>query len=337
MKKLLCFILALMVMGSLFAVNVSAAEILPTMDFTLEEGDPELDGWTGQVANSNCAVEIVPDPLDPENDVMSLKHDPAVTSGAGAIASCSFTAPAAGELVWMFDIMFNKASSRCYILVGLNGMRIVSDRMFYAENFGNPAVWYNVIVHVEEGGKVANVYKREKGSGNAYSRIVTDCVGSAHNFVGLNVYTVKGPNSSVGDPDIIYIDNSRVLSGMYMEDLKFMLGEKEVNTVADINEAGTLTASYKLMNADLSEESEAFECEHTHMLPAMVVFDKNGKMLDCISYSDDLQFLDNSVELNLDVTEFYDKLEGGSVNLYVWDSLTGLQVLMDEVILSAAE
>ena len=332
MKKLLCFMLALTVIGSLFAVNVSAAEVLPMMDFTVTEDEPELEGWKPDVTRNNT-VTIGKDPLDPENDVLVFTHDPEQPTGGGAVATKSFSSPASGEVIWMFDIMFNKAEEQVFFEIGLNGIRLSNN--FRTEAFGVPNVWYSVIIHVEEGNMLANIYKKIKDSEDPYVSIGRDKAGANHTLIGIKLYTVKGKQSSVGDPDIVYMDNCRVLSGMYMENLKFELNGNEVNTVADINDAGTLNVSYNLMNADLSEESTTLESEYTEMLPAMVIFDKNGKMLDCVSYGDTINLLDNPVELSIETDGFYEKLEGGSVKLYIWDSLMGLQVLMDEVILPA--
>ncbi len=332
MKKILSLVLTMMMLASFFAVNVNAAELVPNIDFTIEEGESEMEGWSVD-AGTGSSAELVPDPQDPDNMVMALTHSPATASGSGVIVTKSFTAPTSGELVWMFDIMFKKAQSQLYIEAGLNGVRVSNAPR--TEAFGTAGTWYSVIVHIEEGNMYGNIYRKIKGSEDGYKRILTDIAGATHTFAGLRFYTVKGKESSEGDPDIIYIDNCRLLSGLYMEDLSFMLDDKAVEKVSDIDAAGTLTASYNLMNADLSEESTTFEGEYTDMLPAMIVFDKNGKMLDCVSYSDTMEFLDNYVELSIDTTDFYDKLEGGSVKLYLWDSLAGLQVLMDEVTLTA--
>ncbi len=332
MKKLLCLILALTMISSLLAMNVSAAELIPNIDFTLEEGEPEMEGWSVEASEGNSA-ELVPDPQNPDNMVMALTHDPLRASGGGTIVTKSFAAPTSGELVWMFDIMFKKAQSELFIETGLNGVRV--SKNYRTEAFGVPNTWYSVIVHIEEGNMYGNLYRKKRDSEDGYERMATNIAGAAHTFAGLRIYTIKGKESSEGDPDVIYIDNCRLLSGLYMEDLEFMLDDKVVEKVSDIDAAGTLTARYNLMNADLHEDSTAFEGEYTDMLPAMIVFDKNGKMLDCVSYQDTMEFLDNLVELSMDTSDFYDRLDGGSVKLYLWDSLMGLQVLMDEVVLPA--
>jgi len=333
MKKLICLILTFIMVCALFAVNASAAELMPLSDFTIEDGEAEREGWTRYSTGGISEVSVTQDPLDPENMVLALLHDPERETGGGIVTGKSFDSPMNGEVVCMFDIMFAKAQSCVFIEVGINGMRFSS--IYRTENFGSPNVWYSVLVHIEEGNAKGNLYKKVRDGEEGYTRITTDHATAANNLSGISLYTTKGKLSTVGDPDIIYIDNCRALNGLYMKDISFMLGENEVTSVADITEGGNLTARYNLVNANLSEESEDLVSEYSSMLPAMVVFDKKGKMLDCVSYEDSMAFLDNPVELTVDTSAYGEKLEGGCVKLYLLDSLRGLQVLMDEVILPA--
>lgn len=313
------------------SLNVSAAEVVSLCDFSMEEGEVEKDGWLDDGSEAASSVRVGDDPIDPENKVLVMTHDPLLTSGGGAIALRSFTSPVSGELVCAFDIMFAKEQSNIQILVGVNGMRYSCG--YRTESFGLPNVWYSVIIHIEEGNQYGNLYKKIKGSNEDYVSLTVDHATATHSLQGVSFYTTKGKVSTEGDPDIVYIDNFRAFSGLYMEDIKFVLGETQIKSVAEIIKGGILIASYNLMNADLSEESTTLVSEFDTMFPAMVIFDKKGKMLDCVSFESDMALFENPVELTADITPYADKLDGGSVRLYVIDSLKGHQVLIDEVVL----
>ena len=334
MKKIFCLFIALMFTVLNGFVMVDAEVNSPFGDFSVTEDETIMEGWTVNASDANTA-RIVSDPVNPDNMVLELTHDPARTSGGGVIVTKSIIAPTTGEMVWTFDIMFAIKESSVYVEISANGMRL--SKNYKTEDFGEAGTWYSVIVHVEEGGLLGNMYKKVRDSEDAYTPLVVDKATTANNLTAIRFYTTKGKQSSEGNPDIIYIDNTKVVSGLYAENVEFMFNSETVESVAQIDEQGVISAKYTLMNADLSEESNSLDYEFDSVFPAMLVLDRKGRMIGCDYTQHKLDMFENSIELQVDISDVYEYVKDGSVKLYLWDDLFGLQALMDEIFLPATK
>lgn len=186
--------------------------------------------------------------------------------------------------------------------------------------------WYTYLFIYDENFQGWELYRKER-----------DVVGE---FIKL--FGGTAPNNTTGHSDasirfynnksVEYrVDNVHAWQGSYGRDGSFKIGTEAINTIEQVT-SGTLSASIDVVNANYQAAINAAgtALRRIAIQPLMVVYDKNGYMIDCVQpASVSAQIGRNTVSMEADTSGFYDKIEDGYIGYYVFDNMTNLEPLAE--------
>lgn len=330
-KKFVCLFLAMALMTSLLAVNVSAAGTeWISLDFENDTVGEMPESFPRDLPDDKNApatsVRCVED-MD-GNKVFKLDNMESTTPVINSVQTSGATP---SEMLIQFDILMNDGTDKGYICFDL----LVGNKAYTRANFfikgsdviepGNgfngggwsrPAphtkgVWHRYLLHwtgIGTSSSAFAVYSKPLNDANAeFTYVATSkphsSAGWASNTVRFRVYAF-GMDYCL---DNVCLWNGDVEKGGYFE----MDGVK-IDSMADVT-SGTLKATTEITSGNTEPQS---------ICPVMVVLDAKGRMLDCEFVSDaEINLGPNKVSASVDTTDYADKLEGGYAGFYIWQDL----------------
>lgn len=331
-KRFVCLFLALAVVTSLFAVNVSAAGAeWISLDFENDTvgGMPESfsrdlpDDKNAPATSERSITEI------DGNKVFKVNNMDSTTPIINSISEKNIPTP--GEALIQFDLQVNDSTAKGNMCLDfLFGNKAYTRANFFIKGcstiepgngfngggWSRPAPhvkgeWHRYLLHwtgIGTSSSAFAVYSKPLNDADAeYTYIATSkphsSAGWAGNTIRFRIYS-SGMDFCV---DNISIWNGNVDKGGYFE----MDGEK-IESIADVT-AGTLKATKKITSGNVETE---------YVCPVMVVLDAKGRMLDCeFAPNSEINIGPNELTASVDTTEYADKLEGGYAGFYIWQDL----------------
>ena len=319
LKKILTVAVMAAMVCVLLTVGVSAAEYL-NQDFE--------NGFDVFMANNNppegaARVEV----LEGDNTVAFFDNQTA-SALQNRINSTATNLPKGG--VMMFDFKTGQKVDNGYIYVEFHRGTIDDAKPKCV--FQLTAVqhdddtWYTYIITMNEDCTESMVYRKKRDTQEPFAFVANATTPTNGEATAMwRMYTVKHD---------CYFDNIRIFSGVFAKDVLFSMDGSEVNGIDDIT-AGTLTAELNIVCGDVTKETEdngaTYFAKGSKATPMVVFFDKNMRMVNCTQVVSDLNVGDNQVSIEVDTTEFADKLEGGFAGLYVLDDMMNIRPLSDAV------
>lgn len=338
MKRILTVMLAAVMIMSLFAVNVSAAQYF-YQDFENISPDDNKSGFSSGSSNTGQLYrEIIDDPYKEGNKVSKF-----VNRNLNAVLDSHLNTGGIinGECIFSFDYMqlSTKADTLTakYIMIELskggasgNRPRIALTMIDYANGFRltpEDNVWYSYIAHVNSDFSSLNLYRKERDSDEPYTFVRKQARG---NVTGQAIgdFRVYG-----GQIDYM-MDNICFCQGNFGAGGYFAMDGEKITELSEVTN-GTLTATADFISSDIQTEvsgGQTVIINSGEIFPFAVVYDKSGKMIDCIN-SDGITIGAGvqKVSLDIDTSGFYDKLDGGYIGYYVWKDFATAEPLMDAV------
>jgi len=320
-KKLLYLVMTVAMMCSLFVIstNASVATSKNFVDesFTLPEGEDGTiwrpEGWT--VGPRHGLAETI----DLGTYVITEEGYAKVCKGGytgGACVAYKFpTLP--DEYTLMFDVRYPETSGytgTLYVDCSINGYKqnvqpngniaYADDVTGEAKNIGagghDPNTWYTYVFQIK-GDRMSVYRKSEKES--AFALKVDNKKMLLRDGAEFYAY-------STSPTAFINIDNVKVFSGTYMTESNITVNDdKSVIT-------GTMSVTSAKANPVQSSLTTA----------VMTAYDAKGKVIDMVFENVDLAYDDaNDFTVEMPITpDVYEKLSGGTIELYLWDSFAGL-------------
>ncbi len=321
-KKFFCLVLVIAMLGSFFMIGANAATIAESklhdeQDFTLPEGEDgkvwRPEGWIINGRHGNA------DLLDQGIYNITDEGYVELCRGGYDVGACVYyVLPSLPkDFTLMFDVCFPATSGftgELTVLCSLNGYK-------QQVNSGGAITYFN-----EDTGREATVGAGSHENGKWYTyvyQISGDRMSVYRKSEDESVFSLKANNLkmatrsgnefyaySTSPTGYIYVDNVKIFTGTYMTGSDITINEEKTMIT------GTMDVTSGKATPVTSES----------VMAVMTAYDSKGKVLDMAFETVDLKFNDdNSFTVNLPITsELYEKLVGGKVELYLWDSFAGL-------------
>lgn len=319
LKKILTMAAMTAMVFVLLTVGVSAAEYL-NQDF--ENG---IDVF---MANNNPPEGTARVEMHEDDNTVVFFDNQTANALQNRINSTATNLPKGG--VMMFDFKTGKKVDNGYIYVEFH--RGAIDGAMPKCVFQLTAVsheddtWYTYIITMNESCTESQVYRKKRDVDEPFAYLVNASTPTNGEATAMwRMYTVKHD---------CYFDNVRIFDGVFAKDTQFSMDGSEVSGIEDIS-AGTLTAELNVVCGDITKATDdggtTYFAKGSKVTPVMVFFDKNMRMINCTQVASDLAVGDNAVTIEVDTTEFADKLDGGFAGLYVLDDMMSIRPLADAV------
>ena len=187
-------------------------------------------------------------------------------------------------------------------------------------------IWYTYIITMNKDCTESLVYRKKRGADEPFVYVTNAATPTNGEATAMwRMYSVKHD---------CYFDNIRIFSGVFAEDAVFIMDGNEISKLEDIT-AGTLNAEMNIICGDITKATEdggaTYFAEGSKATPMLVFFDKNMRMINCTQVATALKVGDNAVTIEVDTTDFAEKLDGGFAGLYVMDDMMSIRPLADAV------
>lgn len=320
-KRIVCLVLSVIMLSALFVLDVSAADkvgVIYEQTFTKPAGagaDWKPDGWniTGRHGGSDYSGGTY---RVTDEGYVELCRGTYGGTGVGS-ASMWYDCTSLGlpsKFTYMFDVNVRSTgggTTDIYCYMGIGGFLL--DFGFTDQTIG---AWYRYCVQMD--GNSAKIYRQQ----------LTDESGNAIPG-GFTLFKSKSNLSSRVNEFFIY--SGQKDSTVWVDNVKIMAGTALASSDLSVTNTA-ISADIKVQSVVVAPTPGA----QSTIAPILVVFDKKGKILDMVNSSSILVFeADNSGDKNhytitkpIDST-FYSKMQGGTVELYLLESITGFNALAD--------
>ncbi len=331
MKKKIFLLGAVIVLMLSFTITASADELF-SLDCTGMADKRNGSEWNDNYNSDYAYYEVINETIH-----MYGTMEPDGTKVTESM-KIPFNVSIEGEALIYYDIMFPSGEADCKSGVSmqffLGGNRATLGHSPSA--FPQVGEWYNVMVHIDADQKTA-YYRVKLATASEWGARTNASIASNSGASGFKAYIQPSGEKDTTHKAEVYFDNIRVIQNLYIDDLKFMLDDTEITSVADITSEGTAKAAFNAANYDLDFNSDSVAPDVTQFTPMVVAFDKEGMMLDCAIYNDvEIGIYDNpGLEFGLDISSFVEQLDGGTIRLYIWDSMDNMEAMFDEFVLPA--
>lgn len=315
-----------LVLVMLFALSVYAsaaigdAKIILDEDFTRPESEVANPDWKPEgwdLTPTRGEIERVH-----EDGYVELKQN-GTSGNAEVIYRVNESIPS--EFTLMYDVCWENYGGRLgYQTSFLNGYTLSinsAGTVTTADGAiasGAPAFdkWCTYVIQVKDG---VGTYFRKMEDELTYTKIAENVKLAPTTTSYFRVYVYDG-NAGGKKQVSAKVDNVKIYAGNVLTDSAI--------TVSD--DKTMITGMLKLDSASVAPDSMM----KTTVL--MTAYDKKGKFMNIVTNSDN--FLkygeDNTIFVEMPITpEFYDSIKGGTVELYLWDSMDGIRPLCDIVVL----
>ncbi len=316
LKKILTLAMMTAIVCLLLTVGVSAAEYL-NQDF--ENG---VDVFLADTPPAGAArVEVT----EGENSVVFFDNTTA-NNLVNRINSTVSGLPNGG--VMMFDFKIGQKVDNGYIYIELNGGTIDGAKpkcVLQISALSHEAdTWYTYVMVMNKDVTGGQVYRKKRDVNEPFGFVVNTSIANTGEATAMwRMYCLKHS---------CYFDNIRIFEGVFAKDVLFAVDGSEVSEIEDIT-AGTFRADMKIVCGDVTKATDGvtYFAQGSTATPVMVFFDKNMRMVNCTQLAKELAVGDNAVTIEVDTTDFADKLDGGYAGLYVLDDMMSIRPLADAV------
>ena len=315
-KKLLCLILTMVIALPVFTLGVTAAEVTGVLidetfdaSLTLPEGCRfGVDFNESMPAGEKCRVEG----SEGNNYVVVERGENDVATGTTSAFLASANNIATDHTI-LFDIKRCSGTSDIYIRTdGASSSFKVKDDKFNADK------WYNICIQVI--GRKSTIYYRERtetGNG-AWSVLQAEAAlaGTVTARIFMHVNEV--------DSKLLF-DNYKLVVGT-----KVVSAEIDTTTFAAQNKA---RATIKVSTVDYTPGGSGT------VTPILVAFDKKGHILAFeaqvdapLVFEPNASGDNNTYNIDLDYTSFKEKLNGGTIEVYIWETIDSISPMADPTV-----
>lgn len=322
MKKLL---IMFAVITAIFAVSVIGANAAAGIctDFS----EPPLDGKVSNYSNWNPYSASAYGNVTWEDEMIRLERPVGGGSliwdiGTGLSNPVNFT---------MFDAKFNEIAAACGISgYYFNGVsRAIPDGVKGFE----PNVWYKIMfvsTQGSDGNYYLSVFVKKEGEDTWTSKLSGKKMDASSEGAKVRINWSSSKNDDVGA--VMYMDNFEAHDGLYWEALSLTdnNGTEILAGDAIAEDATELTLDAVIYDAKHLKSDMMTNPESMMTTPILVVYDKDGMMLDCAISEHELVYFENNFSVTAELS-YYDRAEIDSVKLYFWDSMDGMLNIMEPV------
>lgn len=306
MKKFLALIIAIMAF-MLASATVFAGEIILNEDFS----SAGLSDWSVTTADRGSIVS--------EAGTLSLK-----ANGSSGIQQARRTIGSITDnSVFEFRVKLEASVENKGLTVALyNGvtrafMRIYANK-FMINTTVNPltvmeaheeGVWYTYYLVITNSGKTADIYRRTDGQSDMLN-IASGVALQANTGTRIDVFIESSEDMAARVDYIRYYTD-----GLHIMEKSFSSGGAPITSIPN----GELTAECNITHSGDGNETATV---------ILIVFDAEGmiRAMD-VQRREFTGFSNEAVKVTVDLSEFYQNVKNGSAELYVWDSVEGMQPL----------
>ena len=211
------------------------------------------------------------------------------------------------------------------VRVTLRSGQIVSGSITINNFPHTPGVWYTYYLKTYD--TTASLFRKVRGSDEA-PILLSDEIAVETGHTQSSRVQPYGANGTD-----IYLDNISVYADTFVEETELTIDGAEVSSLSDID-GGILEAKIKLTVSDyVTEEIDGVTYEAPgDAAPILVVYDRDRKMIYSEVFGGSgVRLGKNEITATVDTSAFADKLEGGYLGFYLWDSFGSLQPVMDAI------
>lgn len=238
-----------------------------------------------------------------------------------------------GEII-SYMYVHNK---RFLTTIGYTGLHNTS----YATTATTPLsknVWYSGLFHVKLKELTTNNSGTVvEGGVDVYQKLKTDSAYTYLQTIALdnrtsNNYYLQLYGDYRKDQDI-YVDNVKIYDGINVKNPYFAMDGNKITSINNVTN-GTLSVNAEVLYGEMATAtaSGVKKTIDKAITPVMTVFDKNGKMVECvIPTSFGLKPGTNNLKIDYNTAAFYNKITDGSIGFYLWKDITTVRPLTDAV------
>lgn len=333
MKKVLSLVLSGMLVAAT-SVNAFAATSAPAIssagvfvdeDFTKPEAEMENPSWAPEGWSFAGIGDKETETINPEGYVELVQN----YSTASAQIQYPISKSIPKNFTLMYDVYFeNDTVKAVYIPAVINGYSVSLNAygsITYLDdtgaakshNMGTPQydIWYTYIYQVK--GDRVTAFRKAEGE-TEFSKVAENLkLQPTTSANTIRMYAFDATKKRVG----ARLDNVKLFSGTYLTDSSIKINDEKT----------VITGTMKISSADIEPES----VRNTTVI--MAAYDRDGKILKIsMNPSNALKYGDDNVAvIEMPLTEnLYDNLKGGTVEMYLWDSVSGAKPQCEMHILS---
>ena len=299
---------------------VGASGVYINEDFTKPEAELNNDQWAPQGWKFHGITDVEIERIHPDGYVEVVQN----YGLASAQIQYNITKKIPDNFTLMYDVYFVADDGRyVYIPCVINGLNVGMNaygQTSYVDaeganrtyNTGTPEfdTWYTYAFQVK--GTHMDVYRKSEYD-ETFEKVADNIrmqTSTSANMVRIYVTNTQRKRSEAR------LDNVKLVSGTYLMD-----SDIEINS-----EKTEITGKMKIGNGDIPLNGSR------NLTVIMSAYDSRGKILKMeMNSNKSIEFgEDNEVALTMSIDEaLYEKLKGGTVELYIWDSASGAKPLCD--------
>ena len=329
-KKLVGFMLTVATLASIALMNVSASgQIWLSTDFESDETVMVNEG-----ADPSGVVRMVEE--EDGNNVFRFCN----LTTTNLVSKASGKAVSASEVFVQFDFKMNSSTdAKKYLYVDLHAGTKAGTRYsvilresdvesgggfsdgVWSKPFPNTKdVWFTYLIRWKNFGTstaCGEIYRKERGSSADFTYIGTSKPATGVGW-GNATFRIYGNGVDCS------LDNIMMWSGTVFSGGSFKMDGDAISKAEQITD-GDLDATATV----ISNGSGA-----SNATPIMVFFDASGRMIGC-EFGDEsgISLGKNEITLSTETTDYYEKLEDGTVEFYVWEDIELARPMLDATIL----
>ena len=325
MKRRIIFSM-IMIMAALLVVSVGAfaaiddSGIIFEEDFTRPEAEANNPDWKpeGWELNSTKGeIERVH-----EDGYVELKQNGAASN---AEVMYRYNGSLPKEFTLMYDVCWDSYTNRLgYQTSFLGGYNLNINSAGTAVTYDGSAatgapdfdVWTTYVIQVKNG--YADYYKKNADE-EEFEKVAENVRLAPSTTSYFRIYVYDG--SATGSKQVsAKVDNVKLFSGTYLTDSEITISEDK----------SKITGRLVLGSAEVPADSA---------MPTTVImsaYDKKGKFMNIVTDVTQSVFYGEGNEIVVEMPcneEFYNSIKGGTIELYVWNSMDGIKPICDTVIL----
>ncbi len=317
MKKLSLLVVMLVVLLSVFAIEVSA-EYYINEEFTTDISGVTVSGngvheWEdgslhGGASGENLSLNVyASETILPKNLTACFDYK------LDSRAATSFR-----PIINVYGGFGRASLSTTLAWMKVNGTD-------YATLSATADTWYSVMVQFKPSGEsiVFDLYRRKRDTDEPYKKYISDLpIQTNEGDAQLQIY---GTNWEAN------IDNIKYYTGTFSNGTSFEFNGSPIESVSSIGN-GTLKVTTEVVSNKivLGADDKIIPAKGT---PVLVFYNKNGRLISCsfIQDNDLIVGKENAIELTVDTSSFYNKLDGGYGALYIIDDFENLQLIAETI------
>ena len=323
-KRIISLISALAVVSSALCLNVSAAGLVYKNDF---ENPPEtgivadMEGWKAYDTARTAGASF-------EDGAVKLERFEEGSLSGYALYDVSCNVGASSDFVLTFDVkmtggVFNFAG---WFYMGLQRLSLPSS----LDDGMEEGKWYTFAfqsTNSDGGVQTASFYRKGPWTNDTekeeceFEHISSAAGSDRADTPHINI----GANNAPGG-GAIYIDNMEAAEKDFLSGVTFKADDAVIERAEDAKGASLIVAEATIFSgSNLTPDLDSTQ----ELLPVILAFDGDGKMLDCRMEVENIGKLYSTVTLAMDASGWSDEIE--QIQFCVWDSIFDIQPIFDSI------